>query len=131
MTEAEAFEMMLLSASNATNAFSQYITFTFAYITAAYFVGKQLSRFQVLAASGLYLFAAVFTMGNAITDLQWARKTVELIGDLAPDGIASDMDFWFATAGILMSAGILVSLYSMWNVRHAKTEWPLGGSGLL
>ena len=61
-------------------------------------------------------------MGNAITDLQWARKAVGVTGDLAPDGIASNMDFWLATAGTLISAGILVSLYFMWNVRHANTE---------
>lgn len=122
MTEVEAFELMLMSSSNATNAFSQYITFTFAYITAAYFVGSQLSRFQVLAASGLYLFAAIFAMGNALTDLQWADEAVERTGGLAPEGIASNMDFWFMSAGILMTIGIFVSLYFMWNVRQPKTE---------
>ena len=122
MTEVEAFEMALIAASNATDAFAQYITFTFAYITAAYFVGNQLSPFQVLAASGLYLFAALFAFGNSVTDIQWMAKAVEHTGNLAPEGIASNMDFWSASAGGLMMLGIFVSLYFMWNVRHPKTE---------
>jgi len=122
MSEVEAFEMTLLAASNATDAFAQYITFTFAYITAAYFVGNQLSRFQVLAASGLYLFAALFAFGNSVTDIQWMAKAVEHTGDLAPEGIASNTDFWFTSAGSLMMLGILISLYFMWNVRNRKPE---------
>ena len=122
MTEAEAFEMALISAGNATNAFSQYVTFTFAYITAAYFVGNKLSRFQVLAASGLYLFAAVFAFGNAVTDLQWWTKAVEHTGELTPEGIASDTGFWITSSASLMMLGIIVSLYFMWNVRHPKTK---------
>ena len=125
MTEVEAFEMAVLCASNATNAFAQYITFTFAYITAAYLVGNQLSRFQVLAATGLYLFAALFALGNSITDIQWMAKAVAHTGDLAPEGLASNMDFWFKSAGSLMVLGIIVSLYFMWNVRHGKTDRPL------
>jgi hypothetical protein len=122
MTEAEAFEMALPSAANATNAFNQYITFTFGYITTAYFVGNKLSRFQVLAASGLYLVAAPFAFGNALTDIQWMAKAVEHTGDLSPEGIAANMNFWLMSSGSIMALGILVSLYFMWNVRHPRTE---------
>lgn len=51
MSEAETLELISLYYSNAIDAFTVYIFFTFAYLTIAYFVGSSLTRFQVFAVS--------------------------------------------------------------------------------
>ena len=62
MTEADALEVAGIFAGNALNAFSVYISFTTAYLVAAYYVGARLTSFQSLAVSGLYLVASTAYM---------------------------------------------------------------------
>ena len=58
MAEAEVFEVGAAWVANAITAFTIYISFTFAYLTAAYVIGKGLSRFQVAVINVLYTLSA-------------------------------------------------------------------------
>jgi hypothetical protein len=46
MTQAELWNMQLLAAANASEAFQGVVTIIFAYLVTAYFVGRRLTRFQ-------------------------------------------------------------------------------------
>lgn len=58
MTEAEAIELIAIFTTNVIASNTIYLSFTFAYLTAAYFVGASLSRFQAIFVSVLYALAA-------------------------------------------------------------------------
>ena len=47
MTDAEIFELIFIAGSTALTGFGLFITFTFAYLTVAYFVGPALSKTEV------------------------------------------------------------------------------------
>ena len=120
MTEVEAFEFTGIYIANAHTALTLYITFTFSYLVAAYFVGIKLSNFQVMVASFLYLFASASAVLSMLGNLQWMGIAIEHSGSLAPDGMIQSEGFWEIYLGALTSFGILISLYFMWNIRHPK-----------
>ena len=75
MTEAEALEVLSEFANNTATYFTMFVSFTFAYLTVTYLVGKSLSRFQSLAISGLYVISALV---SGITTVGWAQAWLVL-----------------------------------------------------
>ncbi|MGR8950541.1 MAG: hypothetical protein ACU84Q_21055 [Gammaproteobacteria bacterium] len=118
MTEAETLELISLYYGNAIDAFTIFISFTFAYLTVAYFVGAALTRFQASAASGLYILSSSSAaVGSILPMLAWSdllgsRKTV--LGKFE----IWDGNFWIAYMGIIYITAISVSLYFMFDVRR-------------
>ena len=73
MTEAELWHMMLLAIEDMSAIFETLLTIFFAYLAAAYFVGRKLTRFQVALVSIFFVLAAGVTafMGLVV----WRRAT--------------------------------------------------------
>ncbi|MFT4583677.1 MAG: hypothetical protein ACI915_003365 [Gammaproteobacteria bacterium] len=68
MSEAETMELIAIFAANSINGFAIFASLTFSYLAVAYVVGGSLTKFQALAASGLYIVsggAAVYAPGRA------------------------------------------------------------------
>ena len=117
MSEAETLELISLYYGNAIDAFTIYISFTFAYLTIAYFVGSALTRFQVIAASGLYLISAMSAaLGTVMPVLAWGELLASRETTLAKFDLWN-ADIWIPYMGIILAGGILVSLYFMFDVR--------------
>ena len=125
MTEAEMFEMVATYSSTAMTAFNSYVTFVFAYLATAYFVGNKLSPQQVFTISGLFVIATLVSLFVSNTQ----------IGPIAEFQLELGSEHqYFLIAGLpkaalirsvllpLMGLGIIASLYFMWSVRHPKTE---------
>jgi hypothetical protein len=97
-----------------------YLTVTFAYLAAAYFVGAKLTKLQVGLVSGLYVFAAACA---SIPCILFIRRSITFQEFLAPKAKAYnrellvDLSFWSGYMGVLLALGILVSLYFMYDVR--------------
>ena len=121
MTEAEALEVAGIFAGNALTAFSIYISFTIAYLVAAYYVGKSLTPFQARAVSGLYLLSSIAPMLAQITHttVYGSAMAASHIGSATP--LSSGL-FWNVGLTLLMCGGIVVSLIFMRQVRHPKKE---------
>ena len=118
MTEAEALEFVAIYTANAHTAFSLYISFTFAYLATAFFVGARLTGFQALAASGLYFISATVAILALIGNIQvWtevAKSTATLLDRLP----LMNGDLWIPLLSVTMGIGILAGLYFMWDVRY-------------
>lgn len=71
MTGFKALQVLSNFADNAATYFAMFITFTFGYLTVAYFVGKSLSRFQCFAVSALYAISAIL---SGATTVGWSRE---------------------------------------------------------
>ena len=125
MTEAELWELNAIYIMSGINAAAMYLTITFAYIAAAYFVGAKLTRLQVGLISGLYVFAATSAMIGCVLFL---RRSVTFQEMLEPRAEAygreliTNLGYWSGYMGALLLLGIIVSLYFMYDVRGKSTS---------
>ena len=120
MTEAETLEVVALYGSNSFSIFTVYLSITFAYLTVAYFLGAKLSRFQTITISGLYIASsAMASLAFIGTTQTWVVliSTTQTMLNTIPIYSAG---VWHIYAAILAIAGILVSLYFMYDVRRPR-----------
>ena len=122
MNEADLVEAIQNSVELALTAFVLYLTVTFAYLTVAFLAGSKLTRFQAIAVSGLYLTAAVASTLSCFTFHQMLGKlllnlssTTQLFSKIA----LMNADFWKFYIASLLSLGMLVSLYFMYDCRRS------------
>ena len=124
MNEADLVEAIQNSIELALTAFGLYLTVTFAYLLVAFVAGSKLTKFQATAVSGLYLSAAVATtlsclashqmLGELLTDLSSTTQIFSEIRLMNPE-------FWKLYIFSLLSLGMLVSLYFMYDCRRSGT----------
>jgi hypothetical protein len=125
MTEAELFELVFIAGTTALTGFSLFITVSFAYITAAHFLGSRLSKNEVSIVSLLYLLSALIfysvTMANvsAMGSLQQ-----ELAFSEAYQRVTFFMDarIYIFLVPVASLGVIVLCYYFMWSVRHPKKE---------
>lgn len=103
-----------------------YLTMLFAYISLAYLVGKELSRFQstivtIIFIAGAGRQVALITAAGMATRLK-AAQLREIYEDSPAQEIVAGtgISIWWPI--VLWSAGIILALFFMWSVRHPKTE---------
>ena len=123
--EISEFDAVKLSAACAENSFvamTVFVTFTFAYLATAFFIGTRLSRFQAFVASGLYIISASLM---ALASLIWlqalfhAKESSSTFLDVIP---LLDRDMWLIGVSLILVGGMVFSLLFMWDVRRGKTE---------
>jgi hypothetical protein len=122
MTEAETLEVLSDFANNTATYFTMLVSFTFAYLTVAYFVGRSLSRFQCLAISGLYLISALVsgttTVGWAQAWLTLREREATMLDDV---WLFNDIG-WIGMVSFLFITIAVVSMYFMYDVRKRQRE---------
>jgi len=125
MTEAEAMEVVMLASDNAMAAYSMFLTILFAYMTVAYFVGRNLTPFQVIAASGMYFVSCVTIMAATFLYV----RTWGVIKRDFPGGVEAlestpiwNETLWQTTLIVTMTAGLVIGFYFMYRVRNPKIE---------
>jgi hypothetical protein len=121
MTEYELLDLMASASDQMADMFSLYLTILSAYLLVAYFVGEKLGRFQVIAVSGLFLFASSGqALGIRMNGIQIAEilKQKAEISPLTPyeTGYVANTNVWV----VAMIVGILIAILFMWQVRRAK-----------
>jgi len=122
MSEAETIELVALLGDNAVSNFAVYISITFAYLTVAYFVGAALSSFQMKAVSGLYLASSGICAISSVATVQaWV-----LIVSVEPTVLNTlplyTAGIWHIYMAVLLTAGMVVSLYFMYDIRRRGNE---------
>ena len=119
MTEAEAIENALLAAANGITSFTVYISVTFGYLAAAYFVGRNLTRAQVAIFNSLFVFASFSCLLSLDANLVTQAVAISQAPELYPDRITNQAGFWRIYMDALLAAGILASLYFMFAARRS------------
>jgi hypothetical protein len=121
MTEAEAVASLNGMAEVTASLLGVWVSITFAYLTASYFLGKQLSTFQSFAVSGLYVVTSFVFGGSAILYVHaWQLTRIRegtVFNELA---LASSLPAYVGGTILVVTGGILISLYFMYNVRHSE-----------
>ena len=127
MTHAELWELNLLCVSNAITAFSVYLTVIFAYLATAYFVGSRLSRFQSFVVSGLFVFAALATIGGCTAQLRRASEFQQQLSSQSDELVLIPLQngsFWMTYMPMLMLAGVVIGLFFMYDTRRKSQPAP-------
>jgi hypothetical protein len=122
VTEAEIFELMFIAGSTALTALGLFLTFTFAYLTVAYFVGSRLSKTEVLIVSGVYLIANLMVVSVAMANISaMGSFQLEIENSDVYQRILffMDADIYLVLAPIVFLLGTLVCFFFMWGVRRA------------
>lgn len=118
MTEAEVMTSLTGLGDQIYSGVDTWLALTFGYLTVAYFVGKDLSKFQCVALSLLYgIGASLYAVALPLHTHAWTlllnqHPTVYLDTWFNPGGI-----FWAIGSAIFYSAGIVLALYFMYNIR--------------
>ena len=100
-----------------------WLSFTFAYLTVAYFVGHALSRFQCFTISSLYALASAWfcSAGVAYTQAwQSLRLRETSLYDTIPLMTSQIGWEWGITA--FLAGGTMVSLYFMYDIRKRDRQ---------
>jgi hypothetical protein len=122
MTEGDVIEAAAAVTANSITMFTIFITFAFGFLASAYFVGGKLTRFQALAATGLYVVAGGF---SAVIMVGWMQAFFAIM-EVKPNALDTipiiQRGYWVPVTTVMLSMGMLISLYFMWGVRHPKTE---------
>ena len=106
--------------SNSIAAVAIYLTLVFAYLAAAYFVGKDLTRSQVTILNALFL---TFSLLNSFGVAAYTNGGVQFA---IRSGFTNTANFfaprlWLAPMiGICCLLGITICLKFMWDLRHTK-----------
>ena len=119
--DASTYEAMAMWAANAITSFSIYLTFTFAYLTAAYLAGTKLTRYQVSVISVLYTVGALISLFSVISNLELYTVLLNQ-EEMLRSAITFSGEFYIYSITPLFMVGIGVSLSFMWYVRHPKPE---------
>ena len=122
MTEAEVLELVALYGANAITSFTAYISVMFAFMITTFYVGLQLTNFQALAVSGLFVFSTGSSLLAEVGYLQAMFIVKESTPTVLDGVLIYDGKFWVPYMASILLVGILVGLYFMWRVRHPKTE---------
>ena len=101
---------------------SIYLTIVFAYIIVAYIAGSNLTRFQLVIATLIFVAACLWelmmitTLGQGATEV--GREMFQS-ADVQPI-LDESARKWFIR--ILWSSGMLAALVFMWSVRHPRAD---------
>jgi len=123
MSELDALEAVNGFSANAISSFTVFFSFTFAYLTASYFVGSRLSKFQSSAVSFLY----VGSVSSTALTVVGCQKAVAAIQISHPSVVIDqfvqwDVRYWHYYVIFLFVSVIMLSLYFMYDCRKAINE---------
>ena len=120
MTEYEVVDAVASYTGLLQSWIMAYFTILTAYLITAYAAGQNLNRFQVFVVTTCFLvlcsLTVVATMGTGMRFMELAQQATAI----NPERIYLVSPPLMLATGITLSAGILVSLVFMWQVRHPK-----------
>ena len=121
MTEAELWGLLNTYNDSGMTALTLYLTVVSSYLITAYLVGADLTAYQVLVVSCLFIiFAGLFTFGTVGYFTRAVYFTTAIKG--YSDASVTLSPLIPPLIGSIQIIGILVSLKFMWDIRHPKTE---------
>ncbi|MEH6592575.1 MAG: hypothetical protein V7746_20075 [Halioglobus sp.] len=107
-----------------TDLIQQFMSFLFAYIIAAYFIGADLSRRQMWVLTTLYVLFQTWLLASFLGRGHILGLLFENLKELqGSQGVLDNAPIVLrVTAPTLLVAALFASLYFMWCTRHPKTK---------
>ena len=122
MIEVEAIEAMYAMGANVVDSASTYLTVVTGYLIAAYFIGRELTRFQMSVISALFVALSLSFIGAIYVGL----NNILAISTQYPVQINVWLNYVSKPVNVLVLVvdmlGIIMALIFMWSIRHPKKE---------
>ena len=122
MTDAEIWELILLSQGNSSATLGIYLSLVSGYLIVAYLVGKDLSRSQVTMISGLFSMGCIMAIVPTYAYLSRATFLLQFADETYKSPATLFLPLGAPVMSALLLLGLLASLKFMWDVRHPKNE---------
>ena len=120
MSEAEIWELILLSQANAATYIAMLLTLISGYLIIAYLVGAKLPGQQILIVNGLFLMASFWIAFPAFAAYERAAFLLSLTSETFRSPLSAGMYIAPGASVVVFVGAILASLKFMWDVRHPK-----------
>ena len=121
MTEGELVQSITAYYELSGNALSMYVTVSMGYLVAAYFIGYNLTKSQVIVVSTLYAVVAAVMSYAMFGYMARGFTYVEMQNALNPELVSYSSPVFYVLLPMIFGAGIIACLKFMWDVRHPKT----------
>jgi hypothetical protein len=121
MTGSEWYEMSLLAFTNAVEAFAMIVTLASAYLFAAYSVGSNLSRTQVVLVNMVFTSSMLFFTIHMTGSMGDSMRARTLAADLIPElrtAPGQVMNFYFALGLTVVVGVFFICIKFMRDVRN-------------
>ncbi len=118
MSEAEIYELALMTFDSSANQLGLLLTLIFAYLATAYFVGGRLTRFQTAVVSFLFIVGSSILTLALYGTMQRSISFVERLRDLYPDEVFVMSETWAVSMTTLLALAIPVCLFFMYQIRR-------------
>ena len=121
MSEAEIWELILLSQANAATYIAMLLTLISGYLVIAYLIGAKLSGQQILLVNGLFLLSAFWMAFPTFAAYERASFLLSLTSEAYRSPRSAGIHLAPGASVVIFSGAILASLKFMWDVRHPKS----------
>jgi hypothetical protein len=122
MTEAELWELILMSQSNMATFLALYFSVVSGYLIVSYLIGDKLTTLQSTLISGLFVIFGILCTLGTVAFLGRAAFLLQFTDETYRSPLSVVIPYTpFITAAILL-IGVVACLKFMWDVRQPKTE---------
>ena len=119
MTTYEAYDIAQSLFSNSISAISVYLSLTFAYLAAAYFIGKDLSRMQVTTLNTIFLLFSGMSAWAAAGYTNAAILALVQAGTVLAGGFYAPKPWVTTLIGASCVVGTVMCLKFMSDIRKS------------
>ncbi len=125
MTEYEILELMYSLLDSMATVFAMYLTILSGYLVVAYLIAADLGTRQVVIINSLLIAITsvqIYSVYNYALEVEALLQIKASISELTPFQEAMSSQYSMFATALLMSFGVLASLYFFWNVRHSSSS---------
>ncbi len=122
MTEAEVWELILISQGNTSAVFGIYLSIVSGYLVIAYLAGAKLSGSQVLTINALFLTGGSIGILGTYAFLSRAAFLLQFTSEKYTSPASTLIPVLPPLWSVILSLVLIASLKFMWDVRHPKIK---------
>ena len=122
MTEYELEDLLTGTSVASLEAFGMYVTILVAYLIAAHLAGKQLSPFQIVAVSVLFVVASAITTWGTYAYMSRSIPLANQLELINPDRTYGAQPLVRDLMATVQALGIVACLSFMWSVKRFRPE---------
>ena len=122
MTDAEVWELILMSQNNAATMLALYLSAVSGYLIVAYLIGNGLTTVQNTLISGLFVIFGLLSTTSCIAALTRAGFLLQFTDETYRSPYSHLIPVVPQFVGAILLIGMGGCLKFMWDVRHPKKE---------
>jgi len=107
-------DLMNSHVANAALAFTAYLTLVFGFLAAAYLVGNQLKKGEILIIAGLYLFGSLVLAYTTLGHMTRHYQLAEIVKQQFPELMWFNSLTVIVVMGFVMVSGIIAGIHFMY-----------------